>query len=99
MANTKKTENQQVAISRKKIGGEIPIVVNEITDKCLYTGFFGTLDSARMKAIDPEELIQIIQSIFKDYESGKLKTIKPATEKVKEVFKIYSERLIDKLEH
>lgn len=40
-----------VAINRKKIGGEVPIVVNEITDKCLYTGFFGTLDSARMKTI------------------------------------------------
>ncbi len=41
----------KVAISRKKIAGEIPIVVNEITDKCLYSGFFGTLDSSRMKLI------------------------------------------------
>ncbi len=41
----------KVAISRSKIGGEVPIVVNKITEKCLYTGFFGILDSARMKAI------------------------------------------------
>ena len=51
MATQKKADYQKVAIARKKIGGEIPIVVNCITDKCLYTGFFGTLDSSRMKAI------------------------------------------------
>ncbi len=42
---------QQVAISRRKIIGETPVVVNEIADRCLYTGFFGTMDSARMKKI------------------------------------------------
>jgi len=47
----KNASEVKVAISRKKIGGETPIVVNEITEKCLYTGFFGTLDSSRMKAI------------------------------------------------
>lgn len=41
----------QVAISRRKLGGEAPIVVNEIVDGCLYAGMFGTLDSARMKAV------------------------------------------------
>ena len=51
MDKPKKTPDQKVAIARKKIGGEIPIIVNEITDKCLYTGFFGTLDSSRMKII------------------------------------------------
>ncbi|MBW2545282.1 MAG: STAS domain-containing protein [Deltaproteobacteria bacterium] len=51
MAKNNKVPEAQVAISRKKIGGEIPIVVNELTDKCLYTGFFGTLDSARMVSI------------------------------------------------
>lgn len=44
-------EEQQVAISRRKIIGEAPIVVNEITDRCLFSGFFGTLDSARTKKI------------------------------------------------
>jgi anti-anti-sigma factor len=48
--NTKATESK-VAISRKKIGGEVPMVVSEITDRCLYSGFFGTMDSARMKII------------------------------------------------
>ncbi len=42
---------RQVAISRRKIIGEAPVVINEITDRCLYSGFFGTLDSARMKRI------------------------------------------------
>ena len=48
--NTKAPE-AKVAISRKKIGGEVPMVVSEITEKCLYSGFFGTMDSARMKVI------------------------------------------------
>jgi len=41
-------KKEKVAIARKRIGGEVPIVVNELTERCLYTGFFGTLDSARM---------------------------------------------------
>lgn len=49
MANSTKTPETKVAISRKKLGGDVPMVVREITDRCLYTGFFGTLDSARMK--------------------------------------------------
>ena len=44
MVAPKKVETQKVAIARKKIGGEVPIIVNELTDKCLYTGFFGTLE-------------------------------------------------------
>jgi len=47
----KETKQQDVAISRRKIMGEAPIVTNEITNRCLYSGFFGTLDSARMKRI------------------------------------------------
>ena len=41
----------KVAVSRKQIGGEVPVIVNEITEHCLYTGLFGTLDSARTTAI------------------------------------------------
>jgi len=41
----------KVAVSRKQIGGEVPVIVNEITEQCLYTGLFGTLDSARTTAI------------------------------------------------
>ncbi|MCW3172630.1 STAS domain-containing protein [Shewanella subflava] len=41
----------KVALSRKQIGGEVPIVVSEITDFCLYTGLFGTIDSVRMQSV------------------------------------------------
>ncbi|HIF9189791.1 TPA: STAS domain-containing protein [Photobacterium damselae] len=40
-----------IAISRKQVGGESPMVASEILDNCIYTGFFGTIDSARMEAI------------------------------------------------
>ena len=51
MGNNTKAPESKVAISRKKIGGEVPMVVSEITDRCLYSGFFGTMDSSRMKII------------------------------------------------
>jgi len=57
MEKKTKSPDAQMAISRKKIGGEVPLVVNEITERCLYTGFFGTLDSSRMKAITDKILI------------------------------------------
>jgi len=46
-----KTPETEVAISRRKIMGETPIVVNEIVNGCLYSGFYGTMDSARMKRV------------------------------------------------
>ena len=51
MEKNKKEPEAKVAISRTKIGGEVPMVVSEITDRCIYSGFFGTMDSARMKII------------------------------------------------
>lgn len=52
MANNKSESiEKQVAISRRVLGGEAPIVINEISDRCLYSGFFGTLDSVRMKKV------------------------------------------------
>lgn len=42
---------QKVALSRKQIGGEVPMVATEITDDCIYSGLFGSLDSSRMAAI------------------------------------------------
>jgi len=44
-----KKSTSPVAISRRKIVGSTPIVISEIADGCLYSGFFGTLDSARIK--------------------------------------------------
>ena len=41
----------KVAISRRKLGGDAPIVVSEIAEGCLYSGMYGTLDSARIKAV------------------------------------------------
>ena len=51
-----KFTDAKVTISRKKLGGEIPLIVNEITERCLYSGFFGTLDSARMMSINDKIL-------------------------------------------
>ena len=65
MGEKNKVAEQKVAISRKRIGGEIPIIVNEITDGCLYTGFFGILDSARMKAIT-DKVLEIVASTDND---------------------------------
>ncbi len=50
-----------MALSRKKIGGEAPMVVSQVTDTCLYAGFFGTLDSARMKAVT-EKILNLLQA-------------------------------------
>ncbi len=52
MSDSKKNKvDTPLAISRKNIFGEAPIIVNELLDGCLYSGFFGTLDSARMKGV------------------------------------------------
>ena len=39
---------KNVAISRKTIDIEAPLVVAEILDHCLFTGLFGSIDSMRM---------------------------------------------------
>lgn len=41
----------KVAISRRKLGSDAQIVVTEITEGCLYSGMYGTLDSARIKSV------------------------------------------------
>lgn len=46
----KKTD-AKVAISRRILGGDASIVINEITDRCLFSSFYGTLDSVRMKKV------------------------------------------------
>ena len=47
-----------VAMSRRQVGAEVPMVASEITDDCIYTGLFGSIDSARMASIT-ESLIQL----------------------------------------
>jgi anti-anti-sigma regulatory factor len=40
--------DENVAISRKKLDIEAPLVASEILEKCMYTGLFGSIDSMRM---------------------------------------------------
>lgn len=47
-----------VAMSRRQVGAEVPMVASEITEECIYTGLFGSIDSARMASIT-ESLIQL----------------------------------------
>ena len=47
-----------VAMSRRQVGAEVPMVASEITDDCIYTGLFGSIDSARMNSIT-ESLIRL----------------------------------------
>ncbi len=42
---------ERAAFSRSKIGGEVPMVVSEVIDGCLYSGFYGSLDSSRAQGI------------------------------------------------
>lgn len=56
---------QRVAISRRALGGEAPIVINEITSRCLYAGFFGILDSSRMKKV-MDAVLQVVEKTDND---------------------------------
>jgi len=51
-----------------------------------------------LKPMEPEEFIKIIQGVIRDMEEGKFEPRKPAFEEEEEVFKLYSERLVNKLE-
>ena len=42
---------EKMAISRKQIASEVPMVTNELTDTCIYAGLFGSLDSLRMNLV------------------------------------------------
>jgi PAS domain S-box-containing protein len=55
-------------------------------------------DKFLRKPIEVEEFIAIIQGMFRDLEEGKLDRRKPIIAEEKEVFKLYSERLVNKLE-
>lgn len=51
-----------VAFSQNSGSLQAPMVVNEIIDGCLYSGFFGRLDSARIKSVTDRILNAIDQS-------------------------------------
>ena len=52
---------ENIAFSRKQIGGESPMVASELFDDCIYTGLFGSIDSARMEAITAK-LTNLVES-------------------------------------
>ncbi len=47
----KNQESSKVAMNETSIGIDTPMVVSQISDNCLYSGFYGRLDSARMKVV------------------------------------------------
>ncbi|MBW2648070.1 MAG: PAS domain S-box protein, partial [Deltaproteobacteria bacterium] len=50
------------------------------------------------KPVEPDEFIKIIQGVIRDMEEGRIMPGKPAVEEDKDIFKLYSERLVNKLE-
>ena len=60
------TSKDKAAFSRSKIGGEAPMVVGMIAENTLYSGFFGTLDSARVQIIT-ERILETIVASNADY--------------------------------
>ena len=50
------------------------------------------------KPVRPDKFIKIIQAVIRNVEEGKIGLKKPVLEEEKEVFKLYSERLVNKLE-
>ncbi len=50
------------------------------------------------KPTEPHELIKIIQGVIRDIEEGKFEPKKLVVEEKEEIFKLYSERLVNKLE-
>jgi len=56
------------------------------------------VDKFLRRPVEPDEFIKIIQGVIRDVREGKIKRKKPVLEEEKEVFKLYSERLVKKLE-
>ncbi|MFB0519206.1 MAG: response regulator [Acidobacteriota bacterium] len=50
------------------------------------------------KPVEPDEFIQLIQEVIRDVEKGKIKTKKSTIEEEHNLFKLYSKRLVNKLE-
>ncbi len=55
-------------------------------------------DKFLRKPMEPDEFTRIVQEVIEDIENGKLITKAPDWNREKEVFKLYSERLVKKLE-
>lgn len=57
---------KKVAYEEAKMGMEAPLVVSKIFDNCLYSGFFGRLDSERIKIIT-ETILEAVELYDTDY--------------------------------
>ncbi len=59
-------KTSKVAMNESRIGLDAPLVVSSITENCLYSGFFGRLDSERMKLVTDKmiETIDVKESEF-----------------------------------
>ena len=55
-------------------------------------------DKFLTKPMEPEEFVRIIQSMFRDAEEGKIAKKKPVVREEENVQKLYSERIVRKLE-
>jgi len=51
----------KMALSKKHISSEVAMVTNEITENTIYTGLFGTIDSARINEI-AKKLTQLCEN-------------------------------------
>ena len=56
---------ESIAISATKLSFDVPMVVSEIADNCMYTGLFGNLDSSRMRDITNSILESMTINQFK----------------------------------
>ncbi|MCK5051384.1 MAG: PAS domain S-box protein [Candidatus Cloacimonetes bacterium] len=84
-----------------KILKNIPFVFYTATYKNLKDEEFALklgADKYLRKPMEPVEFIKIIQDVFRDVEKGKGKFKGPALKEEKEILKLYSERLVNKLE-
>ena len=56
------------------------------------------VDRFIVKPVEPDEFMKIIQGMIRDMEKSEIKPRKPALKEEEEVLKLYSERLVKKLE-
>ncbi len=52
-----------------------------------------------IKPMEPDELLEILQAVIRDAEKGNRVSKTPVTDEGEEIFKLYSERLVNKLEN
>lgn len=55
-----------VAINENEMSFEAPLVVSKVFENCLYSGFFGRLDSERVKIIT-ERMLEAVEKVDCDY--------------------------------